>query len=92
MRVKPLTLAARCGVLGAILVTTSTIPAFADRDEWRWRGHHGHEWREHWRPAYAYPYAPRVIVAPPAYYAPPPVYYAPPIYYPPSVNFGFTFR
>jgi hypothetical protein len=69
--------------LGAVALLGSTLPAFADRDDWNRR-----EWREHhdWRPGY---YAPPVVVAPPAYgyYAPPPVYYPSP-----GVSFGITIR
>lgn len=77
----------------ALLIGAGALPARADDDGWRGRGHERreHEWREHeWREherrewcehhPYQCGYAPGGI-----YYAPPPVVYAPPPPPPPVV-------
>jgi hypothetical protein len=74
---KTRTLVAACSAV-ALLGGVSALPARADDDGWRGRGH-GHEWREHERaPAVVYESAPPAVVyqqAPPAVVyqpAPPP--------------------
>jgi hypothetical protein len=53
--------------VGAVSVMLMSVPARADRDDWR-----RHEWRERQRYVYAPP--PVYYSLPPEYYAPPPVY------------------
>lgn len=90
-----LAFAAMVAVLGAVCTLGSTIPAYADHDDWRrheWREHVWREraWREHeWRERHRH-WVPPLYAAPPvygSYYAPPPVYYG----YP-GPFFGFTVR
>lgn len=78
--------------VAAALGATAIRPALADDDDEGWdHGYRG--WYHHHR-GYVYePYAPPVVVYPPAPvygYEPPPVVYAPaPVYAAPSVNFVF---
>lgn len=87
----------------AALAATAIRPALADEDGEGWgHGHHRGWYHHHHGYGYGYvyePYAPPVVVYPPApvytyeqpayVYAPPPVVYAPPVYASPSINFVF---
>ena len=83
-----------------------SLPAWADRDDWRGHGRWERDrYYDHrgWRPPPVYYAPPPVVYAPrPYYYAapppvayapPPPVYYAPPpppVYAAPGLSFGLT--
>jgi len=88
--------AAGCLLVAGLAIAT-VLPAYADDDDYGWRGHKHKHHRQHYYGGEYYYYQPPVYYQPPpVYYQPPPVYYQPPpVYYqpvpwyygPPSLTF-----
>ena len=77
-------------IAGAAVV--ASLPARADRDDWREHGWRGHGWnRPHWAPYRGYVVVrPAPVVVSP-YYVPAPAYYPAPVYAQPSLSVRLRF-